>query len=57
MGVLFIINPFPAFQNEPVFVRTFGVIVTVFGTFRLLLLIRQQKRARLLEMEEENEEV
>jgi uncharacterized membrane protein HdeD (DUF308 family) len=56
MGVLFIINPFPAFQDDPVFVRTFGVIVVVFGIFRLVVLIRQHKRARLVEMEEENEE-
>ena len=56
MGVLFIISPFPAFQDDPVFVRTFGVIVVVFGIFRLVVLIRQHKRARLLEMEEENEE-
>jgi hypothetical protein len=56
MGVLFIINPFPAFQDDPMFVRIFGVIVVVFGIFRLTILIRQHKRARLLEMEEENEE-
>ncbi|MFN8359498.1 MAG: hypothetical protein U0264_06255 [Candidatus Kapaibacterium sp.] len=56
MGVLFIINPFPAFQDDPMFVRIFGVVVLVFGSIRLALLIRQHRRARLLEMEEENEE-
>lgn len=56
MGVVFIINPFPAFQDDPVFVRTFGVIVVIFGVFRLIMLIRQHKRARLEELEEENEE-
>ena len=56
MGVVFIINPFPAFQDDPVFVRTFGVIVVIFGVFRLIMLIRQHKRVRLEELEDENEE-
>ncbi len=48
--------PFPGLQADPTFVRTMGAVVTVFGIVRLVLFIRQQKKMRLQELEEHNEE-